>query len=1234
MAKIGLALAGAAIGAFFGPIGAEIGFTLGGILGSMLFPGKPVFGPRLNDLQVSSATNGAPIPFGYGTDRVAGNMIWTNGITEHNVTTGGGIGGKGGQPQQTTYNYTGSFAVAFGEGPAKVGRIWFDTKIAYDPNDNYVGIKLIDPLGFGYPSAPLLIVTDTAFPVTAGTQVTLTGTIISNDTGGGTTLDQVTSVEAVIAPNEFIIKNQGFSNLNGDGAITASGTIGITAAGGQAITKLSMVGDLATAICGLNPEPGTQVLIIDIPAALHGNAYAGYFTVVSSTSTFFTYYNPPNTLFTIGDNTGTIFCGWAVPAQPQYPPPTIYTGTELQGPDPTIQATEGAANTPAFRPLIYAVWNNLPLANFSNRLPNVRAEITYLLAPLTKLGMGTLQQQQLTRQLGGTEAGFSFTPYNPGNFCIVGVSQQQGLSNKWVKIATSNWAIAIASLSSVDEVFEDLGPAGGFPQDQNLLCFAGSGGQLILPVTSATVTNNVLTCLVGAFCSYIVGQQIKLSGFAFSGSFLSGQTVTVASVAADGSSFTANFTHANSSPDSGTATCLGYLQFTAKTFPSPPTTMTFNNPVTPGSVLVLMNIDGDNNATGDITTLTDNQGDNWIRFRDTNVGDPVSAAYVQSAVGGVTTITINGNLNGVYLYEFPALPSPAASNNLQAIVVDVSKRAGLSVSEIDVSALSTITVPSALGYVIGRPTTAQDCLRPLAQAFFFDGCESGGTIRFVPRGAAAQALTVPETDLGLVKDNFKIQEQVAQIQGLPLEVKLLFKDPALNYQQNYTLKRRAARIVITKNQDVIELPLVIDSTTARQIVERMLYIQYLERKPYIFNLWKALYMLYDPTDVVNFTYESNLYSARFVKTAIGVDYKIEVQSVEENPPIPAQVLAGMTVPATSPYTSTATGTSGTGPTVAPQHVVTVPNTVLFLEDIPLLRDSDSNPAGSGYYAAFSTSDLADWTGATLQESSDNSTFVQVDKDSVACSYGITLGQLLAPASPWDWDYSNSVVIRMLAGTLAGSSQFNVLNGANAMLIGKEIIQFENAVQNPDGSYTISTLLRGRRGTEIYSGLHTTGETAILLPAGGITREQVSLANIQVLRYFKGVTYGQDPTQVASQQFINSGKDLMPYAPAQLSGTRDSSKNLTLQWLRRTRIGGDWLNGIGEVPLSEAFESYDVEIINVSSVVRTFSDVPLPVVIYTAAMQVADFGSTQSKVTFNVYQKSSAIGRGFVSTATV
>jgi hypothetical protein len=59
----------------------------------------------------------------------------------------------------------------------------------------------------------------------------------------------------------------------------------------------------------------------------------------------------------------------------------LYKGTEDQIPDPTIEAsiteTVGPNSTPAYRGLVYAVFEDFPLANFGNRIPSITAEIAF-----------------------------------------------------------------------------------------------------------------------------------------------------------------------------------------------------------------------------------------------------------------------------------------------------------------------------------------------------------------------------------------------------------------------------------------------------------------------------------------------------------------------------------------------------------------------------------------------------------------------------------------------------------------------------------------------------------------------------------------------------------------------------------------------------------------------------------------------------------------------------------------
>lgn len=143
MARLVMGAVGAGIGFLAGgAVGARWGFLAGTMIGGMIFaPDAPTIkqeGPRLSDLAVTSAGYGASIPFGIGTTRIAGDIIWCPGIREtvHKETEssgGKGFGGGKGSVETITYTYSVDCAVMICRGPINgVTRVWADGKLIID----------------------------------------------------------------------------------------------------------------------------------------------------------------------------------------------------------------------------------------------------------------------------------------------------------------------------------------------------------------------------------------------------------------------------------------------------------------------------------------------------------------------------------------------------------------------------------------------------------------------------------------------------------------------------------------------------------------------------------------------------------------------------------------------------------------------------------------------------------------------------------------------------------------------------------------------------------------------------------------------------------------------------------------------------------------------------------------------------------------------------------------------
>jgi hypothetical protein len=226
-----------------------------------------------------------------------------------------------------------------------------------------------------------------------------------------------------------------------------------------------------------------------------------------------------------------------------------------------------------------------------------------------------------------------------------------------------------------------------------------------------------------------------------------------------------------------------------------------------------------------------------------------------------------------------------------------------------------------------------------------------------------------------------------------------------------------------------------------------------------------------------------------------------------------------------------------------------------------------------------------------------------------------------------FDESTSIDVLLLNGTLQSVTELAVLNGANAALIGNEIIQFQNATLLSAGKYRLSLLLRGRLSTESEVANHPAASERFVLLDGAVIKQPMPNTLIGLERHYKGVSVGATLGSTPEQAFNWKGNCFKPYSPVHIAGSRDGSGNLTITWKRRTRIGGDWRDGV-DVPLGEESEKYEVDIYDGATLIRTITGLTLPTTSYSAADQVTDFGSAQNSIAIKVYQLSAIVGRGY------
>jgi hypothetical protein len=277
-----------------------------------------------------------------------------------------------------------------------------------------------------------------------------------------------------------------------------------------------------------------------------------------------------------------------------------------------------------------------------------------------------------------------------------------------------------------------------------------------------------------------------------------------------------------------------------------------------------------------------------------------------------------------------------------------------------------------------------------------------------------------------------------------------------------------------------------------------------------------------------------------------------------------------------------------------------------------------------------------WNGATVYRSTDGATYSPFVSSGVSATWGRVSNALGAPPIHYNvWDDTNTLTVRLVHGVLSSSTDALVLEGANAFALGSAgrwmICSFVNATQNADGTYMLSRLLQGRRGTEWMCGEMAVGDTFVLLSTSSVIRRGLDLTEVDKLRYYKSVTFGSQIAAAPVKQHTLEGQDRMPYAPCQIKSQRHtpSTNDFTIGWIRRDRLTQN--SGLSISPsCSETVEQYSIDILDGphGSVKRTLGPYGTPVGLYTSTQQATDFGTAQSTIYANVYQVSAQVGRGF------
>ena len=528
-----------------------------------------------------------------------------------------------------------------------------------------------------------------------------------------------------------------------------------------------------------------------------------------------------------------------------------------------------------------------------------------------------------------------------------------------------------------------------------------------------------------------------------------------------------------------------------------------------------------------------------------------------------------------------------AAADLDDVVTAICAAAGIGASLIDVTALASDDV---LGYYVPRQMPARTALELLMTAYSFDAAEIDWKLVFVKRGGSSVA-TIPVTDLAAREGSEPAMDELVETRAtdleLPTHLLLTYESKARDYQLATQSAVRVDRPLYRMNTQ--QFGLVMTDEHAKRTAEILLK-QLWQRRAYTFTTTHKWLKL-APCDVVTV--------AGKVMRIVGMTDR---QGVVE---FAAEAEPGGT------YTSSALAQDLAFALVDVNAAGFVPN--LLVMEIPPI-DSTVDPALCVVYAALygvpalfaggivrlSLDSGVTWTDAGAS----GSTTAKVGSVATALGSG-THGAL---------DYTRSITVDFSESeyTPASATDADLAGGANLLAVGLgsswELLQFKTATQVSGYQYTLTGLLRGLYGSEWMTAAHVANERAVLItglaglvpvsvPVSSIGSEIILLAALA-----SGATGGDQALTVA-------GTSLEPFAPADVTGARDGSSNLTIAWKRADRrefIYPDLMDYADEAPLSESAESYEVDIVDpITGLVARTIAATARTAAYTAAMQTAD-----------------------------
>lgn len=487
--------------------------------------------------------------------------------------------------------------------------------------------------------------------------------------------------------------------------------------------------------------------------------------------------------------------------------------------------------------------------------------------------------------------------------------------------------------------------------------------------------------------------------------------------------------------------------------------------------------------------------------------------------------------HGNRIPQFEFLAQRDATCSVGTAIGRILEQHGLIAAQYDVSALSALYID---GYAITGPQLGSTKIDPLMIGYDLVVQEGESKLTFFPRGQET-TLAIAAADLGASDHNASAANPTCYLE--PLDPADDPEEVIINYVDKDALYQRGSESEVRydcpgKGVQSIELPLVFDGETAREIAARRLWSAAEEDTRATLYL-PPRYMRAQPGDLLSFTYKGEDYIVRAETVTRGANFRIVIRAVVQE--VATHTQSGVT---------DGSGALDAGLTVASEIIL------FAFESAPLRSDHLLAP---GIYIAAAQVEPDKWQGAQVWISEDDSSFRLLRTVTHQATIGYANTVLAAPDNLGTWDLENTVDIIFTTGTPSSLTEAAVLRGENHFVVGNEIVGAVNATLVSGNKYRLSTLLRGRRDTMSEADDHETGEFCMLLDPSAVGFVPITLAHRGETKYLRAApsVSGIDLSDGSSVKLKADAENMRAMGPCNIRATWIQDR-LLIRWSRTTR----------------------------------------------------------------------------------